>query len=69
MDLVSICVDVVQSCEGKAEVSIYCWWDSERSGGRTTYGCREFFVRTLGLFTEKDVPGLTAHRWRDSVKA
>lgn len=69
MNLVSICVDVVQSCEGKADDHSNLLLVAVRvERSRTTYGCAEFFVRALGLFTEEDVLGLTAHRRRDSVK-
>jgi len=70
LDLVSICVDIVQSCEGRADLSKSVA-NGTRSGvkSRTTYGCEKSFVRAFGLFTEKDILCMTAHRWRDSVKA
>jgi hypothetical protein len=67
MNLVPICVDVVQTCGGKADLSSLVRDGGRR--GRTTYGCAKFFVRVLGLCAKEDVLGLTAHRWRDSVKA
>lgn len=66
MDLLSICVDVVQAYKDKK--TDFSSQLREGAESRTTYGCAKFFVRVLGLCAKKDVLGLT-HRRRDCVKA